>query len=238
MRISSSPPPSQACRKLPGSDLQPASPPPTPPPDDESEVGENVARWLARGSQAIANIPQLVEKTPWLKQNQYLREAGTAIQATAGVAGAISAFALSTAGALEIDDGVRHNNHAETLKGVSEIARAGYVGGWTTGQLIQGSFWQGSLLNSAAALSFVSGALQTAGGIARMRHEGRDDNPVRPKVVGLLEAGMGLTWVGATLGLPVALCFVARMGLSATRAIYTNQQTWQDWTKTDARGKV
>lgn len=216
----------------------PQATPPPPPPEQDPELGENVARWLGRGAQGVANLPQLLEKTPWLKESNYLRDAAPVIRGTAGLAGAVSAFALSTAGALEIDDGVRHHNTAEILKGTSEIARAGYVGGWTSGQLLKGSFWQNSLLTSAGALSFVSGALQTAGGIARMRHQAREDNPVSPKVVGLLEAGIGMTWVGATLGLPVTLCLVARMGLSATKALYTNQQTWQDWTKTDARGKV
>lgn len=212
--------------------------PPGPPPEHDPELGETIARWVGKASQSLAMVPKYLDSQPWIEHKFNLHDARPGIQVAAGLAGGVSVIALTTAGALDIDDGVRHNNYAEILSGSSDIARAGFVGGWTTGRMLGDNGVGQSFLQTSNLLSGLSGALQTAGGLARMRHEGIPGNPISPKVVGLLEAGMGLTWVAATLGAPVPLCFVARMGLAAGKTVYTRHQDWHLWTQTDSRGKV
>ena len=201
-----------------------------PPPPPDPELGENIARWVGRGSQALAMGPQFLEAHPWLLTSLRLGECAPLLEGAAIGAGAISTLSLATAGSMEAVDGMHHRNAAEVFKGASEIARGAYMGSFTTSLLTDHP--QGA----THKLGLLSGALQTAGGIARMTQSKKPDNPISPKVVGALEAGMGLSWLGSLVGVPVGLCFTVRMGLSAGRAIYTGRQDWKDWTQQKGRG--
>lgn len=210
-----------------------AGPPPksTPPSEEpDPELLERIFLWTGRASQGLAMAPQFLEKRPWVLDSLRLGTCAPALEAAAIAGGALSTLSLTTAGALEVADGVNHRNLAEVFHGSSNLARAGYVGSFTASLLANREFGFGR------GLGIVSGALQTAGGLARMTHKKKPGNPISPKVVGALEAGQGLSWLGSQVGLPVSLCFAIRMGLGGAKAIYTHRQDWQDWTQQKGRG--
>lgn len=228
MQIQSMPPSWERPRQLAGKPV-PSRPRQQPEPPDP-ELGEQIARWVGRGSQAVAMAPQFLESRPWVLDTLRLGTCAPLLEGAAVAAGAVSTVSMATAGTLEVIDGVKHRNAAEVFKGASEIARGGYVGTFTASLLADRS------LDFGRGLGIVSGGLQTLGGLARMTQQKKPGNPTSPKVVGALEAGMGLSWLGSLVGVPVGLCFTLRMGLSASKAIYTHRQDWQDWTLQKGRG--
>lgn len=203
------------------------SPPPEQPPD--SELGEKISRWIGQGAQGLAMTPRFLESRPWILEKLNLPQAGPWMQTGAAVCGGLGTLALASAGTMEVVDGVRHRNGAEFFSGASEIARAAYLGSWTTAQLSQKD-WRGAVARTGDTLSLISGGLQTVAGLVRMTHKKKPGQEINPKIVGLLEAGQGLTWVGSMVGLPVGLCFGVRMALSTGKAMYTHQKKWQFWT--------
>jgi len=210
---------------------QPAQPLPDP---GNKELGEQIARWVGRGSQTVAMAPRFLESRPWLLELLKLREAGSAMHLTALGFGGVATVALATAGALEVADGVRHRNYAEIFVGAGEIARAGYVGTWT-GSLAASPSWASGLEGFSQGAALVSGAFQVAGGLARLAHKKKPDNPVNPKIVGLLEAGQGVAWMASMLGAPVGAAFVVKMALATAKTLYTHQEKWQNWTHQEPR---
>jgi len=191
--------------------------PPDPPEPPDPELGEQIARWVGRGSQAIAMMPQFLEARPWV-----LQPAG--LEAVAVAAGTVGSLSLATAGVLEVVDGVHHKNGAEILKGASEVARGAFVGSFTSSLLLHQD------LQWTRPLGVASGLLQTAGGLARLTQNRKPGQSVNPKVVGLLEAGMGASWLASLAGVPAGLCLAVRMGLATGKTLYTQRQKWQDWT--------
>lgn len=202
-------------------------PPPQQPPD--AELGEKLARWIGQGAQGLAMTPRFLESRPWILEKLNLQQAGPWLQSSAGLCGALGTVALASAGTMEVVDGVRHRNGAEFFSGASEVARAGYLGSWTAAQLTQHD-WRTPVAGAGNTLSLISGGLQTVAGLIRMTHKKKPGQEINPKVVGLLEAGQGLTWVGSMVGLPVGLCFGLRIALSTGKAMYTHQKKWQFWT--------
>lgn len=226
MQISSGPNRWQPPRKLPAPD--PVIPPKHGPDNegDEPELIEKVARWVGQGSQGMAMAPQFLASHPWILESLRLKHLTPMIDAGAAVFGTIGTVSLAAAGTKDMVDGFRHKNTAEILSGASDIARGAYVGSFAAA-LAAGT----DQFGLSRGFGIASGLLQTAGGLARMRHHKKDGNPVDPKVVGALEVGQGLAWAASMAGAPVGLCFVVKAGLGAARTLYTHQQNWQNWTQ-------
>lgn len=200
--------------------------PPSPNPNDEGDdpqLAEQIGRWVGKGAQGMAMAPQFLGSHPWILESLRLKHMTSYIEAGAGVFGGIGTLSLVAAGSKDLVDGIRHKNLAEGLIGASDIARGAYVGTWATSIALGNAPF-------GREFGFASGILQTAGGLARMRHKKVVGNPVNPKVVGAMEVGQGLAWAASMVGVPVGLCFALRMGLGAARAIYTHHEDWQQWT--------
>ncbi len=227
MQISSGPKSWQTPRALPAA--RPDAPPaklPAPDPDEEGDkpqLAEQIGRWVGKGAQGMAMAPQFLGSHPWILESLRLKHMTTYIEAGAGIFGGIGTLSLVAAGSKDLVDGIRHKNLAEGLIGASDIARGAYVGTWATSIALGNAPF-------GKEFGFASGILQTAGGLARMRHKKVAGNPVNPKVVGAIEVGQGLAWAASMVGVPVGLCFALRMGLGAARAIYTHHEDWKQWT--------
>lgn len=226
MQIRSGPQQWQPPRSLPKPASPPLETPLKPTPDhqgDEPQLIEQVGRWIGKGSQGIAMTPQFLEAHPWVLDRLRLNGLTPYLEGAAVIFGGVGTLSLAAAGTKEVVDGIRHKNSAEVLVGASDIARGAYVGSFAASI----SFGYEPM---GKGFGFASGILQTAGGLARMRHKKQPGNPIDPKVVGALEVGQGLAWAASMVGVPVSLCFVARMGLGAARTLYTHQQSWEKWT--------
>lgn len=226
MHIQSGPRLGQLPRALPLGGPEPPKKDAPPYEEPDPELLEKAFLWTGRASQGMAMAPQFLEKRPWILDSLRLGTCAPVLEAAAIGAGSIGTLSLATAGTLEVIDGVQHRNMAEVFQGSSNIARGGYVGTFTASLLANRE------LGFGRGLGILSGALQTAGGLARMTHKKKPGNPISPRVVGALEAGQGLSWLGSLVGVPVGLCFALRMGLGTAKAVYTHRQDWQDWTRT------
>lgn len=228
MQISSGPtswqtPRALAKPSLPASNLAPK---PQPDPDDQGDdptTIETAARWIGKGAQGLAMAPQFFQANPWVLETARLKGLAPVLEGSAALFGGIGVLSLGFSGTKDMVDGVRHKNGAEVLIGASDIARGAYVGGFAYSLTFNHDIM-------GRGFGFASGALQTAGGVARMFHKKMPGNAVNPKVVGAIEVGQGLAWAASMVGVPVSLCFALRMGLGAARAIYTHHQDWEQWT--------
>lgn len=193
-----------------------------PPEEPDPELGEKIFRYIGRGSKMVSMVPKALESQPWLKPLLHIEDADAKIKAAAGLAGTVGMISLGVAGGMEMADGVRHKNKAELLAGASEVARGVYVGSWTAQRVLG----EGHL---APTMGIVSGALQTAAGLCRLTHKKNPNSKVNPKIVGLLEAGQGLTWIGSIAGFHTTICLASRMVMVSAKWAYTNQDKFDIW---------
>jgi hypothetical protein len=227
MQISSGPTSWQTPRSL----AKPGLPPPAdshlaplPDPDDQGDDPtkiETAARWVGKGAQGLAMAPQFFHAHPWVLETARLKGLTPVLEGGAALFGGIGVLSLGFSGTKDVVDGIRHKNVAEVLIGASDLARGAYVGGFAYSLTFNHEMM-------GRGFGFASGALQTAGGVARMLHKKTPGNAVSPRVLGAIEVGQGLAWAASMVGVPVSVCFAVRMGLGAARAIYTHHEQWSD----------
>jgi len=193
---------------------------------------EKVSHFAGLSMQSLAGVPRLLDTHGWVTEALSLRESLPWINKAAASAGILGTVGLVGAGALQVADGFKRHNHAEQLSGAAEITRGLYVGAWT-------ACWESGPLTTQGndfhrlgnALSLVSGGLLMAGGLARMTHKKPAGTDVSPRVVGMLEAGMGATWMAAFMGVHPVICIAARCGLGIAKAGYIHKDqlgVWKD----------
>lgn len=204
-------------------------------PRREKEWGEKILGWVGSGAQGVAMVPKFLESNPKVVEFFNLEHLGPAIQTGATAFGGLATASLTASGAMDLSDGLRHNNAAEVFSGLSSLTQAGYVGAWTGSMWVEGA-WDQGLRQVSHGAGLVSGAFEVAAGLARLTHEKRPDNPVNPKLVGLMEAGMGAAWMGSMLGAPVGVCWAVRGALATAKVLYTHREKWQAWTHWEGRG--
>jgi len=185
---------------------------------------EKFSRGVGSAGKVISKIPRALGFLPRFLQFAVFDAALPLITFTATLGGYLGGIGIGAAGVLEVIEGVRKKDNVQVFSGAGELSRGVFVGTALAAAAMTPSPLASSLAHTSDLFSYASGAIGIAMGAARIRRGMRTHNRDE-KIVGALEAGIGVCTLVASSGAMLFPALAVQAVLATARFGVANRKT-------------